>query len=142
MEAIFASVMPGAYMRSTNGLGFPQFPQYLGKISTLNKSRRLVDELMGHAAISITGSRSAFSLDYIEPMRDTLMRPLLVDGKEGIPKVLEKMEDYSLIREDMTTIFELALWKDDEDPFKKVDTKTKTALTKECKRGFALPYAT
>ena len=53
LQAIFSTVMPGSYMRSENGLGFPQFPQFMGKLSTTNKNNRIIEELSSHLKLSV-----------------------------------------------------------------------------------------
>lgn len=141
-QAAFSTVMPGAYMRSANGLGFPQFPQFMGKLSTTNKNHRLVDELVSHMTLSITGTRTSFPLDYLQPMRDSLVNPLAESDKGGVSTVLDMLEAYSMTKENMDSILELSLWQGDTDPMKGVDSKTKAALTRAYnKKDFALPYA-
>lgn len=143
LQAAYSTVMPGSYMRSSNGLGFPQFPQFMGKLSTTNKNLRLTDELVSHMALSITGTRTSFTLDYLQPFKDSLIQPLLNSEKDGINDVLSLLENYSLTKENMDSLLELSLWSGDNDPMKMVDTKTKTALTKAYnKKDFTLPYTT
>lgn len=143
LQAVFSSVMPGAFMRSTTGLGFPQFPQFMGKLSTTNKNNRLVDELKSHMLLSVPSSRNALIMDYLEPLRDSLINPLVELQQAGIPNVLEILRSYSLSKEDMDSVLELTQWAGDPDPMKKVDPKTKAALTRAYnKASFALPYAT
>ena len=142
-QAAFSTVMPGAYMRSSNGLGFSQFPQFMGKLSTTNKNKRLVDELVFHMTLSITGTRSSFPLDYLQPMRDSLVKPLVEADKSGVSFVLDFMERYSITKDNMDSIIELSLWSGDVDPLKGIDSKTKAALTRAYnKMDFILPYST
>lgn len=142
LQAAFSTVMPSSYMRSTKGLGFPAFPQYMGKLSTYNKNCRLVDELNSHMVLEAHGTRSALALDYLEPLRNQFVQPLLGADKGGVPVILDLMEKYSLIKDDMDSIIELNMWSNETHPLKNVDSKTKAALTRAYnKKDFALPYA-
>ena len=49
-QAMYASVIPGEYMRGSMG-GMIQFPQWLGKNSTTNKQDRILQELRSHMAL-------------------------------------------------------------------------------------------
>jgi len=143
LQAAFSTVMPSSYMRSSTPPGFLQFPQFMGKLSTTNKNHRLVDELVSHMTLSITGTRTSFALDYLQPLRDSLMNPLIQSDKDGIEKVIGLMEGYSITKDNMDSILELCLWAGDTDPMKKVDSKTKAALTRAYnKKSFAVPYKT
>lgn len=143
LQAAYSTVMPGAYMRSTSGLGFPAFPSWMGKLSTTNKNHRLVDELVAHMRLNITGTRTAFPLDYLQPLKRQLVAPLRSTEGDSISSVLDLLQAYSLTKANMDSILELALWSGQEDPMKKVDPKKKAALTRAYnKLDFALPYAT
>ena len=142
LHAAYSTVMPGSYMRSEGGLGMPQFPQYMGKISTTNKNIRLTDELVSHMTLSISGTRTSFALDYLESMKNSLAKPLQTKGADAVEEVLDIMENYSMTRENMNSLFELSLWNNEDDPLKNVDAKVKRALTTSYnKKDFALPYS-
>ena len=143
LQAAYSTVMPGAAMRSANGLGFPAFPAWMGKLSTTNKNHRLVDELVAHMRLAITGTRTAFPLDYLQPLARRLVAPLASGEKAGISSVLDLMAAYSLTKANMDSLLELSLWSGQEDPMKRVEAKTKAALTRAYNStGAALPYAT
>src|SRR5699024_3433335 len=113
LQAAFSTVMPGSYMRSSNGLGFPQFPQFMGKLSTTNKNRRISVELMSHMVLSTSGSSTSLALDYMEPLRNHLTEPLIHSDKAGVSSVLDLMEQYALVKDDMNSILEFGLWAGD-----------------------------
>jgi replication factor C subunit 1 len=141
LQAAFSSVMPGNYM---NGHLSHQiaFPAFMGKMSTTNKRNRLLNELKMHMNLKVSGSKTALNLDYLEPLRDSIIGPLIANGTGGVPEAIEKLENYCLRREDIESIIELTLWDNQTDPMSKVDPKTKAALTRAYnKEGFALPYA-
>lgn len=142
LQAAFSTVMPGSFIRSNKGLGFPSFPQYMGKLSTYNKNCRIVDELNSHMVLSAHGTRMSLALDYLEPLKDQLIAPLIHSEKGGVPVVLDVMEKYSLVKDDMDSIIELSMWNNDTNPLKNLDSKTKSSLTRAYnKKDFALPYA-
>ena len=133
--------MPGAYMNGHLGAQI-QFPSLLGRMSTCNKRERLLQELKMHMNLKISGSKTSLNLDYLEPLRNSLVNPLIKEGAEGIPKVLERLESYYLKKEDIETMNELTLWENQTDPMSKVDSKVKAALTRAYnKESFTLPYS-
>lgn len=133
--------MPGAYMNGHLGAQI-QFPSLLGRMSTCNKRERLLQELKMHMNLKISGSKTSLNLDYLEPLKNSLMNRLIKEGAEGIPKVLERLESYYLRKEDIETMNELTLWENQTDPMSKVDSKVKAALTRAYnKEGFTLPYS-
>lgn len=113
---------------------FPAFPAWLGKYSTTNKTARLVRELVQHTSLSVGQGFTAMRLDYAPYLRTQLLQPLLAQGKEGVEQVLARLQHYGLTREDMMeTLREMQFKGLDPaaaDPFDRVDTATKTALTK------------
>ncbi|CAG2163081.1 unnamed protein product [Oppiella nova] len=141
LQAAFASVMPGAYMNGHFG-GQIQFPSFMGKMSTTNKKNRLLQELKMHMNLKVSGSKTALNLDYLEPLRDAIIEPLVANGQGGIPNTIETLENYCLRREDLESIIELTLWNHQKDPMSRVDSKVKAALTRAYnKEGFCLPYS-
>ena len=63
------------------------------------------------------------ALEYCRSLRDTIVKPLLKDGMEGVPASVEAITDYCLLREDLDSLGELATWKGTVDTFAKVDSK-------------------
>ena len=91
---------------------------------------------------TISGSKSALNLDYLEPLRQSIIEPLVANGSAGVPATIERLRHYSLRREDIDTINELTLWKNQKDPMSAVESKVKAALTRAYnKESFALPYS-
>ncbi|KAH9527735.1 replication factor C subunit 1 [Dermatophagoides farinae] len=131
LQAIFSTVMPGAYMRSENGLGFPQFPQFMGKLSTTNKNNRITEELASHMKLSVNGSKQSIVMDYLEPIKTIIIDSLKnLDKESAITNVIDLLEQYSLTKEDMDSILEFSLWAGEQDPMKTIDSKIKAALTR------------
>lgn len=64
-------------------------------------------------------------------------------GNEGVDHVLQFLENYSLTKEDMDSIFELTQWPGKPDPLKNVGSKVKAALTRSYnKSNIMTPYST
>jgi hypothetical protein len=68
---------------------------------------------------SIECDRTGVRLSYLPVLRNTLTRPLVTQGKEGVPSVLKQMRDYCISREDIDFItggcctvclFRILLW--------------------------------
>ncbi len=141
LQAAFSSVMPGSYMNG-NMSWQVMFPSMLGRMSTINRKDRLLQELKMHMNLKVTGSKTSLYLDYLEPLRDSLLKPLIKDAADGIEATMDKLESYCLKKEDMDSIIELTLWDKEVDPYSKVDSKVKAALTRTYnKQSFNLPYS-
>uniref|UniRef100_A0A834RC26 Replication factor C subunit 1 n=1 Tax=Sarcoptes scabiei TaxID=52283 RepID=A0A834RC26_SARSC len=141
IQAAFSTVMPCSYIRSENGLGFPQFPQFMGKLSTTNKNRRIVEELNSHMKLSTSGSKKSLILEYLPILRNNIVNAMVTLGKNGISSVVDLLEYYDLTKDDMDTILDISVWANETDPMKKVDSQTKSALTRALnKSSHSLPY--
>jgi replication factor C subunit 1 len=133
--AITSCVYP-AYI--TNGfLSFPQFPMFLGKYSTCQKTRRLSQELHAHLRLSTTSTRRAMlTSGYVDLLYKKAMRPLLTKGGDGIDDCMKVMDAYGLGKEHVTEhLPELGIHLGQEDKFKLVDSKVKASMTRELNQG-------
>lgn len=139
-QAIFASLLPGEYMRGYMS-GMINFPQWLGKNSTNNKNKRLIAQLTSHMRLSISGDRRAVNQDYLPILRKKLTDPLIKSQNDGVKEVLDILEEYHLTKEDMDCLLEVSQW-DGRDPMKEIESKAKAAFTRAYnKANFSLPYA-
>lgn len=133
-QALLSTVVTSKFVES-NMFGRVDFPQFLGKLSNVNKRMRLTQELNAHMCLSLRGE---LDVDYLEVFSNRLSCAL---ARKDIDSAVDFMYDYSLLRDDFNSIMELASWSDKPDPMAKVDTKTKTAFTNAYKkRSVALPY--
>merc|ERR1719220_1333444 len=139
-EAIFASVIPGEYMAG-HVAGQIEFPKWLGKYSRQNKFDRILQELQVHTRLSAGLSKSSLNQDFIQHMRDVILRPLKDHGQDGIGESVKAMEFYSLMREDLDNLIEVTSWPDQNDPMKAIETKVKAAFTRSYNKEVILPYA-
>ena len=140
VQACFSCVMPGFYMNG-HFADMIQFCGLLGKISSTNKKIRLVTELKQHMNLKITGSKTDLSLDYVLPLRDRIIKPLLKEGQDGIEEAVETMLHYALVKEDLDNLIELSLWSGEKSPYAAVDSKVKAALTRNYNKAInPLPF--
>ncbi|KAL4720124.1 hypothetical protein ACJJTC_018744 [Scirpophaga incertulas] len=141
VQAMYSSVLPGHAMAG-HLTAQVQFPAWLGRNSRRNKMHRLCQEIHAHTRLSTTGSKSSIFLDYSTHLRDAIIQPLIRDRTDGISEAMQVLESYHLLREDLDSLTELALWPGQTNPMVLVDSKVKAAMTRAYnKSATALPYA-
>ena len=116
-------------------LGFPSFPQWLGKNSTAGKSKRLTQEIVHHTSLSIGQGFNPIRLDYIPFVRNRILDIIHLKGSEGAQDVINMLDAYGLSKEDFSESLKdlQMIVKDDKilrDRYEDLDSKMKTALTK------------
>ncbi|GJN25334.1 hypothetical protein PR202_gb13150 [Eleusine coracana subsp. coracana] len=117
---------------------FNRFGGWLGKYSTSNKNRRLVEDVHSHILASQQANldREALRLDYLTLLLRELTDPLKIMPKDvAVQKVVEFMDTYSLSQEDFDTIVEVSKFKGHPNPMDGVPPAVKSALTKAYKQG-------
>ena len=139
-QAIYASVIPGEYM-SGHVSGQIQFPQWLGKYSRQNKFDRILQELQVHTRLSAGLSKTALNQDFVQHLRDNILRPMKAKGPDGVADSVKAMEFYSLMREDLDNLLEVTTWEGQSDPLKEIESKVKAAFTRTYNKEVVLPYA-
>ncbi|VDK83881.1 unnamed protein product [Litomosoides sigmodontis] len=140
-QALFSSVAPTCYM---NGYmkGIINFPLWLGKNATFNKRQRLLRQLTTHTYLRTFASVLPMVLDYVPVLRLNYCRPLLDKENDGVNDVINLYKEYKLLRDDMESVAELAVWPGMKDPGAAIPTKVKAALTRTLNREhIILPYA-
>lgn len=141
VQAMYSSVIPGHAMSGHMG-GQIQFPAWLGKNSRASKMARLARDIHSHMKLSTSGSKGAVVLDYAHHLRDAIIQPLVRLKGEGVEQSLDMLHAYHLLREDLDSLSELALWPGQRDPMLLVDSKVKANMTRAYnKEGTTLPYA-
>lgn len=118
-----------------------QFPNWLGKNSKQNKMDRILQELQMHTRLSAGMSKRALNLDFIQHLRDAILRPMIKEGSDGVADSVQVMNQYSLLREDLDNLLEIAQWPDRADPMKNIESKVKAAFTRTYNKEVFLPYA-
>ncbi|KZC12208.1 Replication factor C subunit 1, partial [Dufourea novaeangliae] len=140
MQACYSSVIPGTVM-SGHIAGQINFPAWLGRNSKAGKFDRLIQEITVHTRLTTGASKEAINLDYIKPLRDAIVRPLAVNGIEGVDAAVDVMNQYHFLREDLDSLVEVSLWPGDRDPMQVIDSKVKAAFTRTYnKTSAAVPY--
>ncbi len=125
---------PGSILQGFQS--FPNFPKWLGKISTTGKQKRLTHEIVSHTMENIGQGFESIRLTYVPYMSCIMTAPLLKHGSAGVSRVLELLHSYGLSRDDlMENLKELIFVSDKEkmlnNYFELIDTKVKAALTKQ-----------
>lgn len=121
------------------------FPGWLGKNSKRSKFQRMLSEIQTHMrtrseniqinykeifyaaffVVRISGGKLAVNLDYLKPLRDKIITPLIKRKNEGIEEAVSVMNSYQLLREDLDSIIELSLWKGQQNPLNLIDSKVR-----------------
>lgn len=142
MQAFFSSVIPGELVRG-HMREMISFPAWFGKNSSTTKRHRLLRELKHHTHTRVSADRTQLSMDYVGPLLDSLTKPLIDKGADGVPSVVSRMHHYYLQRADLDNLCDLALWPGMKDPMANIDSKVKAALTRTLnKEAFMTPYST
>lgn len=140
-QAIFSSVIPGDTMRGYLSKMI-NFPSWLGKNSTKNHMDRVLQQLQMHMNLRISGNKTELNMQYMPLLHRKVTDPLVVKETEGVKEVIDTMEHYFLLKDDLESISELALWSGKTDPMTKVNPKVKGALTRTFnKESFLIPYS-
>lgn len=126
--AVFSSLIPGEKIHGH--IGLPAFPSWFGKNSKQGRVDRILQELQKHMRIHISANKLGVGMDYLGVLREMLTKPLIKQGAEGIPTVINIMNEYSLTRDDFDTIVELATWPGQKDPLTLIDSKVKASFTR------------
>ncbi|KAK0078187.1 hypothetical protein PV325_002848 [Microctonus aethiopoides] len=129
IQACYSSVIPGSLMSGYIG-GQINFPSWLGRNSKKGKFDRLLQEITVHTRLVTGASKEAINIDYLKPLRDAILRPLVTEGSEGVAKAINTMNHYHLLRDDLDALVEVSLWPGERDPLQSVDSKVKAAFTR------------
>ncbi|KAG2373090.1 hypothetical protein C9374_012822 [Naegleria lovaniensis] len=113
-----------------------QFPMVLGKGSTTTKNYNLLRAIQKSTSLKASADTKEM-LDYLPLLSKTLLTPLLEGGKDNVDETIEAMDEYQISRDELEFMCELTTFKGKnvsdthKDWFSQVDSKTKTALTKQ-----------
>lgn len=120
-------------------VGFPKFPEILGKISKTNKRIRMLGEISSHITANTTASTSSIRLEMMEPLRYFILSPLIEQGG-NINETLNRMNMYGLTREDVfENMPELQIHDNSlmfKDIHKNIPSKIKGAFTREYNKRY------
>lgn len=138
-HAAFSCVRPAFFvhgnMRPGSGGNYGpmmQFPSYLGQYSKSAKYSRLVKEVQIRMRLKISGDKNEVRQNYIPALFPALTRPLIGEGVDAVPGLIEFMDEYYLSKEDWDTILELGIGRNDAKAvLDKIPTQVKTAFTRK-----------
>jgi replication factor C subunit 1 len=131
LAGALSCAVPAALLRSaTASNGMIDFPSYLGQFSKARKANRLAGELHSRMRSTISATLDDVALDYVPALIGPLTQPLITRGREGIPQVIELMDEYGLMRDDWDSVCDLRFIESDNDPRKQIESTVKSAFTR------------
>mmetsp|Transcript_10128 Transcript_10128/g.18967 ORF Transcript_10128/g.18967 Transcript_10128/m.18967 type:complete len:839 (-) Transcript_10128:924-3440(-) len=116
--------------------GYPEFSSWLGKNSSRAKMDRILQELSHHINYKISADKTELRLVYLPILRDRIAR-LLMATEDG-PKVNDAitfMDEYGLDRDDVFENMDEFLLDKNMKKLADLDSKIKTAFTREYNKG-------
>lgn len=78
----------------------------------------------------LSASKEAINLDYLKTLRDSILKPLIDEGSDGVPKTLDFMNHYHIVKDDVESLNELSAWPGLKDPMSDIPAKVKSAFTR------------
>ncbi|KAJ8903718.1 hypothetical protein NDN08_004818 [Rhodosorus marinus] len=132
--ALLSSVYPGSILAS-HLMGRPNFPSWLGKMSSERKSVRLAQEIDMHIKTRVNADWKLLLLDYAPCLRSHLSLPLIRNGKEGVPTVIDLLDEYYLSNVDWETILDLTSVQQRSNPKDSIPSAVKSAFTRTYQSG-------
>ncbi|KAF9115055.1 AP-3 complex subunit delta [Mortierella sp. AM989] len=138
-HAAFSCVRPSFFvhgsMRPGSGGQFGpmmQFPLFLGQYSKSAKYNRMVKELQIRMRLKISGDKNEVRQSYLPALFPALTKPLLRDGVDAIPELIEFMDSYYLSKEDWDSVLELGIGRNDgKKVMDNIPSTTKSAFTRK-----------
>lgn len=108
------------------------FCRYLGQNSKASKYNRLVKEIQIRMRLKISGDKNEVRQSYLPALFPALTQPLVKQGADAIPELIEFMDNYYLSKEDWDTILELGIGKNDaKKVLDSIPSATKSAFTRK-----------
>eukprot|EP00835_Amoeboradix_gromovi_P001430 NODE_65_length_23997_cov_0.327601.p2 type:complete len:718 gc:universal NODE_65_length_23997_cov_0.327601:9279-7126(-) len=115
------------------------FPSILGKMSTTNKSYRLLKEMSWHSHLQHHSTSTTFRLQYLSCLSSLIMNWF---KSKQVDKAVELIVSLNMVKEDVDSILALGLG-DGMKEYKQLPTQVKTNTTKSMNAvRVALPFDT
>ncbi|KAG0259627.1 hypothetical protein BG011_002518 [Mortierella polycephala] len=139
VHAAFSCVRPSFFvhgnMRPGSGGQYGpmmQFPSYLGQFSKASKYSRLVKEIQIRMRLKISGDKNEVRQSYLPALFPALTRPLIDQGVDAIPDLIDFMDSYYINKEDWDTVLELGIGRNDgKAVLDRIPSATKSAFTRK-----------
>ena len=127
-EALFTCVLPSFQMHQSSKVHVKvDFPQFLGKCSTTNKNKRLLQTLK----TSLSLDNSADVLQRLPLIHHYLAEPMRQEP-QNFQECIGRLSEFNLTKEDWDYIRELLAAFDVDKAYElQLDTKTKAVLTRK-----------
>jgi len=130
VQGSFSCARPSYFVHGMAS-GQYNFPGWLGQNSKAGKYKRCLHEIYTHSCQKISSNMNEFRQEYIPSLTQSLLKPLLDNGADGIPDVIEEMDSYYISKEDFDLIMELGVGdKSGEKLMKKIDSNVKRTFTR------------
>lgn len=71
----------------------------------------------------LSASKESINLDYAPYLRNSIVRPLVQDGTEGVKDALDKLHEYQLLKEDLDSLQEICQWPNSTNAMSNLDSK-------------------
>lgn len=131
LHAIYSCLYPSSLVAG-QARGRFGFTSFLGQNSKAGKYRRLLAEVRSHMRLKLAATTQDLRLEYQPELVERLLAPLLNRGQDGIPEIIDFMDNYYLTREDFDVLMELGVGPNSSEMrAKKVPTAVKTAFTRK-----------
>ena len=62
-------------------------------------------------------------MDYLPALRQRLTEPMASEGSEGVPKVIQLMDDYDITKDDYDNVLDISKWPNSKDPLAHLESK-------------------
>jgi len=130
VQGSFSCARPSYFVHGMS-TGQYNFPGWLGQNSKAGKYKRCLHEIYSHSCQKISSNMNEFRQEYLPSLTQFLLNPILENGADGIPDVIEKMDSYYISKEDFDMIMELGVGdKSGDKLLKSVDSNTKRTFTR------------
>ncbi|GAA5908148.1 hypothetical protein JCM5296_000516 [Sporobolomyces johnsonii] len=131
LHGMMSCVRPASFCYGQGGQ--PNFPAWFGKYSTQGKLSRMLGEIQIRMRLRVSGDRREIRQSYLPTLFPKLVQPLIEEGSDAIPQVIELMDDYYLTKEDWDAIVELGIGEGftQDEVLKLIPTATKGAFTRK-----------
>eukprot|EP00871_Galdieria_phlegrea_P002226 jgi/Galph1/3003/GphlegSOOS_G1673.1 len=134
IQALLSGVYPGTLLQGPFS-EMIHFPSWLGKNSTRSKNKRLSLELQMHMSEKISGSFTAFLLEYLPCLEILLSEPLIMNKETATHQIIERLDSYYLSKDDWDILMGLSFGQRGQTRLDKIPSAAKMALTRMYKSG-------
>lgn len=130
---VMSTVAPG--FACNNALVYPEFPAWLGKQSTTGKNTRLLKDLRTMVgAVSTCTTRNLKLSGYSDILYETVVGKLSGEGG-NIQDTIKYLDELGVPKDALFEVLSETRFAWQQDPYAKVDSKTKAALTRNYNSG-------